>query len=143
MGKCRGPCCLYLYPAGVIERNPSVSLFPVGFQQPPPGCAFPVRFLNNGKYTHTSHLPGLGLIRPRRFPDVQVGDGHPHKVRLECRRPGIHRLPRFIKHGMPRIFVRTLLGVPQRLERPFLRGCVRPRLPDAVPGFGLCGSRLW
>ena len=30
-GKCRGPCCLYLYPAGVIERNPSVSLFLVGF----------------------------------------------------------------------------------------------------------------
>lgn len=28
-------------------------------------------------------LPVLGFIRSRRFPDVQVGDGHPHKVRLE------------------------------------------------------------
>ena len=44
---------------------------------------------------------------------------------------------------MPRILIRALLGILQRLERPFLRGGVRPRLPDAVPGFGLCGSRLW
>ena len=101
MEKCREPCCPCLYPAGVIQGDPPC----IGFQFSPPGGAFAVRFLNNGKHAHSCNLPCLGLICARRFPDVQVGDGHPHKVRLECRRFGVHRLPGFIEHGMPRIWL--------------------------------------
>lgn len=47
----------------------------------------------------------------------------------------VHRLPGLIKHGISRIFIRTLSGIEKVLERTLLRKCVRPCLPDAVPGF--------
>ena len=118
-----------------IKAHPSVAFALVGFQKPPLGCPLAVRFFHNRKGADSRIFPGLCMVSTGSFPDVQVGDGYSHQIRLERCRPGVHRLPGFIKHGMPRILIRTFLCVIQRLERPFLRRSVRPRLPDAVPGF--------
>ena len=72
------------------------------------------------------------MVSAGSFPDVQVGDGYPHQIRGKrgCFRcVDVYTI--YIKHAMPRIFVRTFLCIFQRLERPFLRGGVRPCLPNA------------
>ena len=83
-------------------------------------------------------LSPMSVVCPRSFPDVKVGDGYPHQIRLERCCLGVHRLPRLIKHRILRILIRTFLCVLQHFKRPFLRGCVCPSFPDAIPDFRFC-----
>ena len=127
---------IQLHSLCVIQTHPPIAFFPVGFQKPPLGCALAVCFLHNREGADSRIFPGLVVVSARAFSNVQVGDGYPHQIRGErgCFRcVDVYTI--YIKHTMPRILIRTFLRILQRLERPFLRGSVRPRLPDAVPGF--------
>ncbi len=121
-----------------IEAHPSIASALVGFQQAPLGCALAVCLFHNRESSDSRIFPGLSMVSAGAFPDVQVGDGYPHQVRPECRCFGIYRFPGLIKHGISRIIIRTFLRILQRLERPFLRGCVCPGLADAVPDLRSC-----
>lgn len=61
----------------IIQRDPTSA----GFQLTPAGGSLPGGFLHNGKDAFSRILPGLSVIRPRTFPDVQVCDGYLHQIR--------------------------------------------------------------
>ena len=103
-----------------IEAHPSIASALVGFQQTPLGCALAVCLFHNRESSDSRIFPGLSMVSARAFPDVKVGDGYPHQVRLERCRPGVHRFSSFVKYRIPRIFIRTFPRILQRLERPFL-----------------------
>lgn len=70
-----------LHLSGVIERNPSVSVFLIGLQKSPAGLgAFAGGFLHNGEHTFARVLPGLGVACSWSFADVQVGDCDPYQI---------------------------------------------------------------
>ena len=123
---------LFLNPSGVIQRDPSCA----GFQLAPTGSPLSVRFLHNGKDAFPGIFPGLPVIRPRSFPDIQIRDGYLHQIRRKTAsgsRSSIDSLPRFVVYRIPRILIRTLLSIGKHFERPFLGLRICPGLPDPEP----------
>src|SRR5699024_10367491 len=121
-----------LNPAGVIQRDPPCA----GFQLAPTGSPLSVRFLHNGKNAFPGILPGLPVIRPRPFPDIQIRDGHLHQIRGKSASgslASIDSFPRLIVYRIPRILIRALSGIGKHFERSFLGLFVCPGLPDPKP----------
>ena len=90
---------LSLNPLGIIQRNPSVTIFLIRFQKPPKARALAFCFFHNSESTFSRVLTCFIVVCSRPPADVQIFDGYSHKIRCECS-IGINHFTGFIKYGI-------------------------------------------
>ena len=92
----------------VVQRNPTSTAF-----EPSPAC----------RGAFAGELPGLGIVGPRAFTDVQIRNADLYKERNldSCCFRCVDVYTVYIKHTISRIGISALLGVGEDLVCAFLR----------------------
>ena len=88
---------LLLNPLGIIQRNPSITIFLIRFQKPPKARTLAFCFFHNSESTFFRCTYQFIVVCSQTLADVQIFDGYSHKIWCECS-IGINHFTGFIKY---------------------------------------------